>query len=195
MNSISFLLACFALSGVTFVMGCKPLPVKLTTQDYVVKFQHFMDDNSVSNLVVVTRIKNDWACVADKNIVAISYFRVLYSFDSKLHTGDLIVRWCHAEEDIHKLWQSSLRSELQDQSNNDVLFLSFYDSDVVCSKSEILVPDNSNPCSQSIYYMRDAALTFPLEYILNDPKGNSVEIDFAKAMDAYFVLQSQFRAK
>jgi hypothetical protein len=191
----SDVLVYLALIGLLLVMGCKPQPAKLTTEDYIVRFQRFIDDNSISNLVVATCTRTDWGCIADKHIMALSYYRILYSFDAELHTGDLIVRWCHTEEDVHNLWKSFQHSGFQDQARSEILFLSFYDSDIVCRKSEVLIPDSGNPCSQSIYYMRDAALPFPLEYILNDPKGNSAEIEFAKAMDAYFILQSKFRAK
>lgn len=181
------------LAGVIVVAGCKEAPVKWPVDKYVCKFEKFIAENSVSNLVVATHIKSDWCCLHDKYINIISYSRVIYSFDDDIHTGDTIVRWGHSEENINKLWQSSILKVNASKPTEAIYFVPFDKNAIVHTKYETLIPDDQNPCVQRMYYMRDTIFAYPLEYILNDANQDNVELEPEKAMDAYFILKARYR--
>lgn len=187
------LVTCMFFIGSASLIGCKAKTVKWTNQDYLSKFQCFIENNSVSNLVIVTHIKDDWCCLDDKHIVAVNYYRILYSFDDKIHAGDVVVGWSHDERDISKLWQLCVANGRRSEPRNGIAFVPFYDSSIICSKIETIIPDKANLCIQTIYYMRDSICPYPLEYILNDVDIGNVEIEIDKAMDAYYILQARYR--
>ncbi len=170
-------------------MGCSKKQKTWTVQDYQRQLEQVMDDMSIENLAVVTLVNYDWCCPSS-TLKRICTYKLLYSFDPKFRTGDVIVIGISTEETPRMLWSSSLLSDDAKSERGKLLFIGLY-------KDNIVSRTNMAGCyrGQTLFQMMDDTWPITPEIIFSTAEAKDVIIETNKLFEAYFILQKKYIEK
>lgn len=188
-RSLFFFSCCLLLS-------CSRQQREQTVQEYVEQLEEFMHVWSIDNLVVAVSTGADWID-AFKSPYAIATYRVIYSFDPAFELGDRIVERHHCEDGIATIedfrWVTAQQRQtisfmgLSYDAGTDSEYGSFY-------TEETVIPDGTQDFVRRTYY-NCAGLPLDITGPFERARAGdtNVRIETNKILEAYFILQGQYR--
>lgn len=153
---LPLILFCTALC----LTACNQQQTSAPPENYKAAILSWMNDHSLSNLMMVTSLSVDLYTTGGKNI-RVARVKVLYSSCQRFRLGDTLVAWMNIDDDLRCYMKCVIQDGFPDR---DLVWLMSPDGiEVVRKEPDIFMLDDEEYVWRNSHYVQFLPLPFPCE--------------------------------